>query len=423
MTIDTQSSTLEAQPSSPNLQAATHDSDAICLLDCLEVAVKSWRMIVSSMIIAGIVSAGISLSRPNIYTATTLILPPQQDQGLMGMLVGQMGGMANLAGDLFGKSNPAELYVGILSSNIVSDAIIDRFMLMNVYDLKYRLDAYKMLDSNVDISVGKKNGIIAISVQDIEPKRAAEMANAYVEELVKLTVQLNITGALENKAFLWDRLTKAKTDLAKTEDALKSFQAKNKIISVTDQAQATISGVAQLKAQLALQEVQLASLRQQFTDNNQDVKNVKASIANLNSQIARLEGAGVGGPIPSVGSVPELGEQYLRLMRELKIHETLVELLTKQYEIAKLSEAKDVSGVQIIQAAKTPDKKTKPKRTLIVLTTTFAVGFLALMYAFVRESFARMTNEDRERLQRIRRHLPSFLTATTRLRRIIRRDN
>ncbi|WP_281184348.1 GNVR domain-containing protein [Trichlorobacter lovleyi] len=396
-----------------------HVEDEINLLEYLEVLARNWQMIAKVTAVAAVLAIVISLCLPNIYSATTRILPPQQDSsGLMGMLMGAAGGMGGMAADLLGKGTPADLYVGILSSEAVSDRIIDRFKLMDLYDQKYRVETYKALDKNVDIAAGKKDGIIVITVSDKDPKLAATMANAYVDELSRLLVKLNITGAGQNRSYLETRLAKARADLAAAEDALKAFQAKNKIVSVSDQAQASIGSIAQMKGQLAVQEVQLATLQRQFTENSQEVKTAKASIANLRGQIARLEGQGNGGAIPGVGTMPELGQQYLRLMREFKIQEAIVELLTKQYEMAKLSEAKDVVSVQVIQAARVPDKKSKPKRAIIVLASTFAAGFMAVLYAFIREAATRMPPEDRARWQKIRSLLPDLSGLSSRLRRL-----
>ena len=384
-----------------NLSPAVNP-DVINLLDYLEVIAKRWRMIVMVTAAAAVISVAYSLTLPNIYSSTALILPPQQDSGMMGMMSALTGGMASLAGDLLGKGTPADLYVGILNSRAVKDTIIDRFKLMEVYEQKYRLDTYKSLDAKVDIAAGKKDGIISITVEDKNPKLATDLANAYVEELGNLSVKLNITGAGQNKGYLEERLAKTKVDLTRAEEALKSFQSTNKAIDVPEQAKAAILGVAQLKAQLAVQEVQLAGLRSRFTDTTQDVIDMKAAVSNLRAQIAQVEGKGRGSSIPSVGSVPELGQEYVRLMREFKVQEAIFELLTKQYEMVKLTEAKDVSTMQIIQKATVPDKKSKPKRSMIVLATTFAAGFAAMLYAFIQEAGERMPQEDRERWGRIK---------------------
>lgn len=392
-----------------NKAIPTPNPDVINLLDYLEVIAKNWRMIVKTTVVAAVLSVGYSLCLPNIYSATTLILPPQQDSsGMMGMLLGSAGGMGGMAADLLGKGTSADMYVGILNSNAMSDMIIDRFKLIDIYKQKYRVDTYKALDKNVDIAAGKKDGIITITVDDKDPKRAAAIANAYVDDLSALVVKLNISGAGQNRSFYEERLTKAKVDLAAAEDALKKFQSKNKAVDITDQAQGTIKGIADLEAQLAVEEVKLAGIRRVLTDTSQEVKNQRSVIENIKAQIAKFEGTHSNSSIPGMGSVPELGQQYLRLMREFKIQEALVELLTKQYEMAKLSESKDTASLQVIQAARVPDKKAKPKRSLIVLATTFAAGFGAVLYAFIREAGTRMPEEDRERWGRIKGLLPDI---------------
>lgn len=383
--------------------SGSSDSDVIRLLDYLEVVLKHRRMIIRTSLAAFIVSLAISLVLPNVYNSTTRLLPPQQDQGLMGMMMGQMGGgMASLAGDLLGSGQSADLYVGILNSEAVSDTIIDRFKLMQVYQKDYRLDAYRSLGEKVQIFTGKKDGIISVTVEDEDPKRAADIANAYAEELSRLTVQLNITGAGKNKLFLESRLVKAKADLAKSEDALRAFQSGNKALDITEQAKGTIQTVANLTAQLGAEEVKLAGLRRTFTDSSQDVKNQQLVVAGLRSQVASIEGSGNGSSIPSVGSVPALGQQYVRLMREFKVQEALVELLTKQYEVVKLTEAKDVSSLQVLQKARVADKKVKPKRALVVLASTFAAAVFALLYAFLAEAGRQMSEADRKQWARIR---------------------
>jgi uncharacterized protein involved in exopolysaccharide biosynthesis len=247
-------------------------------------------------------------------------------------------------------------------------------------------------------------------VSDKDPKRAAEMANNYVEELGKLAAGLSMSGAGKNRLFLEERLATAKADLAKAGDLLKNFQARNKMVNVTEQAKASIEGVAQLRGQLAAQEVQLAAMQRQFTDTSQEVKRARVAVENLRGQIARLEGGGGSSSIPSVGSVPQLGQDYLRLMRDAKIQETMVELLTKQYEMARLSESKDMSPFQVLQKAKVPERKSKPARARMVLTATFAAFFLSVLVSFVRENFARMSPADRRRWQSLLVRKPSIET-------------
>lgn len=373
------------------------------LLESIEVIVGSKRLIILTTLTAFFLSLALSYFLPKIYSSTTRLLPPQQDNGIMGLMMGQMagGGMASIAGDLLGSGSPADMYGSILKSEAVKDAIIDRFKLIDVYKTVYRVETYKALDKKVAIEVGKKDGIISITVEDTSPQRAADIANAFVEELSTLAVRLNITGAKNNRSFIEERLTKAKTDLAKAEDALKSFQSKNKVLDIPEQTKGTIKGIADLEAMLAAEEVKLAGLKRVFSESSQEVKNQIASVVNIRRQIAKFEGIKSVSAVPGVGSVPELGQQYLRLMREFKIQESMTELLTKQYEMAKISEAKDASTIQVLQKARVPDKKIKPKKAIIVLMTTVMTFFFTIFISFVREYSKHISLEERKRWQKL----------------------
>lgn len=378
----------------------------INLIDSLQVIARRSRMIATTTVTAAVLGLVVSFLLPKTYTAKTMILPAQEDKGLMSaMLAGQVAGLAGLAGASVGVPTTAELYVSMLKSEAVKDPIIDQFKLMQVYDNNYRADTFKKLEKKVSVSAGKKDGIITITVDDEDPKRAAAMANAYVEELGKLAVRLNATGAGQNRAFLGERLASAKADLVKAEDDLKTFQARNKAVQVNSQTEATIKRIADLKAQLAISEVQLATYRRQLTESSQEVKGLKTAISNLNSQIAQLEGKGGSDALPSVGSVPAIGQEYVRLMREFKNQESLVELLTKQYEVARLTEAKDVSPFQVILKARVPEKKSRPLRSLIVLLTTLAGLLGSVFTVFVLDALHGLPDEEKKRLQMIKSEL------------------
>lgn len=378
----------------------TQNLGSFGLFDYLLVLVKHKKMIFLTTLGAALISVLYSLTLPNVYTARTMILPSDDDKGIMGAMLAQMGGLAGMAGGLGGPTK-TDLYVTMLKSESVKDPIIDRFKLMEVYGTKFRVDAYKVLDKNAVIAAGKKDGVLTVSIADKDPKRAAAIANAYVEELGKVAAGLSMAGAGKNRVFLEDRLATAKADLLSAEDAMKAFQYKYKAVSVTDQAKASIEGVAQLRGQLAAQEVQLGGLQRQFTDTSQEVKTARATVVNIKKQIERLEGSGGNSSIPSVGSVPQLGQEYVRLLREFKIQETLVELLTKQYEMVKISEAKDVSPFQVLQKAKEPERKSGPHRKDIVLLVVVAVGCLMMLLAFMLQMVDQLSPEDRTRLTQL----------------------
>lgn len=353
-------------------------------LDWLEKALDYKRLLLRSMLAASALALGLGLLWPKSYSATTVILPPQQNQGMMGMMLGQLsGGMVALAGDLLGKGSDSDRYVGLLTCNAVADPIIDRFRLMEVYRCDYRTDAYRALESRTRVEAGKKDGVISITVEDREPERAAHLANAYVEELKKLTVRLKSTGAGNSYAFFAERLAKAQGDLAQAEESLKAFQARNKVVLVPEQAEAAIAGIAQMKAQLVAQEVQLATSLRLFTEASQEVKNARSALAGLKSQLAQLEQGGSGDAIPGLGSMPGLGQQYLRLMREFKIQEALVDVLTRHCEMTQFSQGNDVSGVQVIQPARVPDRKVKPSLPLLAVGGAVAGAVLALLYSLL----------------------------------------
>lgn len=356
------------------------------VLDYLLILAKHKKMILLTTLGAVVIVTLYSLMLPSIYTAKTMILPGDDDKGVMGAMMAQLGGLAGVGG--LGGPTKADLYVTMLNSETVKDPIIERFKLMELYKAKLRLEAYNALAGNVMIKTGKKDGVITITVDDEDPKRAADIANAYVEELGRMAASLNMTGAGKNRAFLEERLAAAKADLVRAEDAMKAFQSENKAVYMTDQAKASIEGIARLRGQLAAQEVELGTLQRKFTDSSQEVKTAKATVGNIRAQIALLEGKGVNSSIPSVGSVPQLGQDYARLLREFKIQETLVDLLTKQYEMVKINEVKDISPFQVLQKAKVPEKRSKPTRRKIVakalLLSLLGSCGLALILGYVQ---------------------------------------
>jgi len=378
------------QPSDPVRQTVT-------LHDYFDIIAKRSRMIISITFAAAVIAVIASFFSTSIYSSTAKILPPQQETGLLSAMMGQLGNLGAFAGGVLGKGSKSDMFVEVLKSQAIMDPIIDRFKLMELYKQHYRQYTYRKLGVNSTIEASKKSGIISITVDDKDPKRAAAMANAYVEELDKLLQRINITGAGQNRIFMENRLTGAKAELSKAEDALKDFQSKNKTLNVTEQAKATIEGIARLKAELAVQEVSLSVLRRQYADSSQEVKSVSNAVAGLRIQIDRFEGSGGNSAIPTAGSIPEIGKEYLKLLREFKIQEAIVETLTKQYEMARISEANTVSSLEIIQTAKPPDFKSKPSKRKKVMLITLSALFLSTAFAFVMENVDKMTAEEKER--------------------------
>ena len=392
-------------------ESASHPDfvSSMSFLELLLVFFRERKTIFYTSFGAAVLTAIIMLFVPNIYTAKTMIVALEDDKAGISTMMAQLGGLAGVIGvGAIGGTAKTDQYVTMLKSETVRDPIIDRYKLLNVYKEKYRTDVYKALDTRVKVRAGKRDGIISIEVSDKDPSRAAAMANEYVEELGKLTASLNMNGAGRSRQFLEERLSSAKVDVTRAGDELKAFQTKNKMVDVPEQAKVSIEGVAQLRAKLAVHEIQLAALQRQFTDASQEVKSAKISIVNLKAQISKLEGRDGTSSIPSVGSVPQLGQDYLRLIRELKVKEALVELLTKQYELTKLSESKNISPFQVLQKAKVPEKKSKPARAKIVITVTFFAFIFSLLMVFAKEVYSQMPEKDRERLKLLRARFQSL---------------
>jgi len=376
-------------------------------LELLHVLVKRKMLIIKMCSIAFVLSIIYSLTVPNIYSATAKILPPQKESGGgISSLLGQAGGLAGLAAG--GLGGGSDLYLGILRSRSVADAVIQRPELFDQYKGQTLEAARSNLEAAVKIQAGK-DGIISITASDVDPKRSALLANALVEELGKTTIRLNLSKAGTEREFLENRLDLVKKDLKAAEDDLKTFAQNNKIVQVDSQAKASIEGVARLNAELANKEVQLAVLSSRQTEHSPDVKALQTGIRRLKSELGTLSGnSGAAQGIPAIGNVPGVGLEYSRKLRELKTQEAVFEQLTKQYEMAKISEAKDSSSFQVLDQAVTPVKKSKPSRGIIVVIATIAAFFLAIVIVFVQESAAGMSEENRKIIENIKRQALTF---------------
>ena len=390
-----------------NIPAQQPADDEINLLELLLVIVKHKKMIFLTCLVTFIVACGITLLMPNIYTSTARILPPKDSKGGLSSMLGGMGDIAAMAGISTGGGS-GELYIGMLKSRTVSDAIIERFDLMTHFEWKTRTGAYAALAGKATFSLGKDDGLMSVSFEDEDPQLAADIANAYIDELQKLNVKINLNNAGKERIFLEDRLDLVRNDLANAEDALKEFQEKNKAIRIDAQASAIIEAIASLKGELASKEVELGVLLSSQTEQNPQVMALREGITQIKDQISRLERSPEGKKVSddiflTTSDVPELGVQYARLLRNFKVQETLYELLTKQYEVAKINEAKNTSTIQVLDGAIVPDKKSKPRRSLIVLLITFFVGFGSIVFAFILEHGKRMDSEDKILWQQIKR--------------------
>ena len=336
---------------------------------------------------AAVVSLLISLLMTPIFRAETKILPPQQgSSSIAAQLLNQMGGFANLASSAVGIKNPNEMYIGILRSRTVYDKIIDRFGLMKLYDVKYREDARNTLAKALAAKSGK-DGMIVVSVEDRDPKRASDMANAFVEEMIGVSRGLALTEAAQRRLFFEEQLKDVKLALASAEEGIKGFQEKTGVLKIDDQARAAIQGIGNLRAQIAAREVQYKVAQTFATPQNPDLQRIEEELRGLKVELNKLEQKGGNSPDPLMptGRMPSVGMEYLRKLRDVKYNETLYELLAKQYEMAKLDEARDAVVIQIIDKAVIPERKVKPKKAIIVTFSAFIAFLFSILLTFYIE--------------------------------------
>jgi tyrosine-protein kinase Etk/Wzc len=379
------------------------------VLDLMIVVAKHKKIVISLVLFSAVGSIIVSLLLPNIYVGTAKVLPPQQNQSSAAMVLGQLGGLAGLAGGSIGLKNPNDLYVGMLKSRTIADGIIERFSLQNLYRKDTLVETRDRLADKSSITAGK-DGLITIEYEDEDAERAAAVANAYVEGLESLTRALALTEAAQRRLFFEQQLKTAKEDLTEAEVALKLTQEKTGLIKLDDQGRAIIEAVASLRGHIAAKEVELRAMRAFATEQNSDYVRVQQQLLALRGELLKLEKARISGDgdiLLPTGKVPEAGLEYLRKFRDVKYNETIFELLAKQFEMAKIDEAKDAGVVQVVDKAIAPDRKSKPKRAIIVVISTLVGSFLAVLWAFVRESKERASQNPffAERWSLLRRYL------------------
>jgi len=382
----------------PIARSEAPQEDEISLLDLLIVIAERKRIVLWVTAIFAILAIVISLLLPKRYTATVTLLPPQQNTSMGAALasqLGNLGGMAALAGGSLGLKNPNDMYVAMFKSRTVEDAMVQRYGLMKEYHAKYLSDATKAFEGNAIVDGSGKDGLIHISVEDRDPRRAAEIANGYVDQFRDLSQHLAITEASQRRFFFEGELEKAKNNLAAAEESLAQTEVKTGVIQPDSQARALIESAAALRAQITAREVQIQGMQTYATGENSQLVQAQSELANLRSQLNKLGGS-EDGPnefmIPK-GKVPEAGMEYVRKLRDVKYNETLFDILARQFEVAKLDEAKEGSLIQVVDPAVPPDRRSYPKRALIVMGATVVGFFLGIFIALLQAGWERLKSD------------------------------
>ncbi len=364
----------------------------INLLDVFIVCLKRKRLIVLGSAIITVLTIGACLIMTPIYRATTGIMPPTTGgaSATMGQLLGQFAGVASMVlGTPTGTTG--NLYVGLLQTEGVLDAIIDKFDVIKRENLKTREDARDFLVKSVLISdVNLDSGIVTLSADDKDPKRSMDMTNTFARELKKVFDSISTTDAGKRRIFFESQLKKTNEDLAKAEVDLRTFAETTGAIRVDEQATATLQVIMGMKSNIASKEVQLEVLKTFAAKDNPDLKRAEQELQSLRDQLKRLEekqAITTPGAVIPTEEIPSLGMEYLRKYREFKYQEMLYELLVKQYEAARLEEAKESTPVQIIYEAILPTRPAKPKTILVSLIAGGVGFFLCTITAFLMELY------------------------------------
>jgi tyrosine-protein kinase Etk/Wzc len=371
-------------------------------VDILIILAKRKSLILRCTLIAALLSLVISFLLPKYYRATAKILPPQQSQSIATAMLGQLGPMLGAnAGKELGLRDPNDLYVAMLRSRRVQDSLVDRFSLMSVYKDNFREDALRDLDSLTEVNAGK-DGVISIAIEDRDPSRSAAIANAYVDELAKLTKTLAVSDAGKRRLFFEHEVRTANDELSNAEQALKHTEETTGMIQLDNQSRVMLQAYADLRAQVAAREVQLQAMKSYATSENPDLIRAEQELSALRSQVAKFE-RGEGSHSTNnvaLSKVPSLGLEYVRKLRDVKYREELLQLLTKQYEVARIDESKEASIIQVLDQAVTPERKSWPHRSIIVFLATLLAFQFSLILAYLVE-WLQSAKEDPQNFARL----------------------
>ena len=382
----------ENQSAENNMPMGVQDEDEISLLDLLQTVVDNLRLLVLGPLSVGLIALGYSFSIPPTYTAKTQFLPPQQQQSAAASMLASLGNLGGLAGAVGGIKNPADQFIAYMKSVTLQDSLIERFKLLERYEAKTKTDARLALTGSVR-AVSGKDGLISVEVDDKDPKFAAELANGHVEELGKLLGKLATTEAQQRRLFFEKQLTQAKNELIRSEIALKATGVSSSVLKSNPAS--AVAAVAGLQAAVTAQEVKLGAMRGYFAETAPDFKQALNELANLRAQLSKQEKNS-----PSTGGKATTEGDYVTKYREFKYHETLFELFSKQFEIAKVDEAREGAVIQVLDAAQAPERKAKPKKAMIAVIATLASGFALLLFVFVRQALLN-AGQDSESAQKM----------------------
>jgi tyrosine-protein kinase Etk/Wzc len=367
------------EPDANFVSKAEEDEDSIDFAVLFHRLRRGKGTILRTTLAAIAIATVIAFLVPVRYTSSTSFVPPTlgSSSSMATALAGQLSslGAADLIG---GVKSPGDMYAGILRSRSIARELVKQFNLMQVYRVKKESQAEKDLDANTVVTADAKSTIVTVDVTDKSPGRARDLANAYMDELRETNGRLALSQSSQRRLFFEQQLTREKDDLEGAEVDLKRTEEQSGLIAPTGQTEMEIKTIAETQAAMALRQVQLAALRDAATDQNPEVIRLRSEIADLQGQLSRLQSGGGKGSIGAIptSKVPELQLEYVRKEREVKYHEALFEMLSRQYEAARLDEARDAPMLQVLDPASYPDTRSSPTRSYYLLGG-LGFGFLA----------------------------------------------
>ncbi len=338
-------------------------ADDLSLADFAAALLKRWRLVIGAPLLASVLGLGGSYLIKPTFTSRTSFLPPQQQQGAAGGALASLGALAGLAGG--GIRNTGDQYLVFVQSRTIADRMIDRFKLQELYEAKTRDDARTDLATNMRVNLGRKDGLITLEVDDHDPQRAQQMATAFVEELRHMAAGLALTEAQQRRVFFEGQLKDIRAKLEAAQLALQNSGVS--VGTIRTEPKATAEALARLQAELTAATVRLSVLRGGLSDQAPEVQQQLSIIEGLRAAVARQG--------ESSGSEQQSG--YIAAYREYKYQEALFDLMARQYELAKVDESRDGGQLQMVDTPQVPEKKTKPKRSFIMMGA-FGVALLGV---------------------------------------------
>jgi capsule polysaccharide export protein KpsE/RkpR len=378
------------------------------------------RILARVVVITFVLSLALSLVIPKRYESTARIMPPENSSGgaalfaaLAGRGLGELGSLGTLAGSLLGARTSSALFEDLLRSSTITGDLIDRFQLQKVYHKRYRIDTAKALVRHTTIVDDKKSGVISITVQDSDPRRARDLAQGYLDGLNMIVNRTNTSSAHQERVFIENRLQAVGADLERAQQDMSEFASTHTTIDLKEQTRATVDAAAKLQAQLIIAQSDVDSLKQIYGDGNVRIRAAHARTAELQHELHKMSGTsaplqadskvnkGDGAGLdrveevyPSLRQLPRLAVPYADIYRRVRVREAVFEMLTQQYEIARIQEAKDIPVVRVIDSPGIPEKKSFPPRALVTLLLTVFMASIAAANILIRYRWEQVGAQD-----------------------------